>query len=356
MRRIPASRTVLMLLLSLPIVATTPIAAAASELEEPPPFKVRHFDLRELVFDELPFTNEGVQRLPAYPPMDADGIPLFRWRDGRIYYNASRLAINGMKRIDNYRDTGDVSQLEQALLQAEQLRKMKIVRHDAWWLPFWFDYRPAGLEGPWFDAMAQGLALSFFIRLHRVTGDEAHMEAAEKVFDSFMRLGKGRTNGPRLWVAYVAKRGYLWLVHYPNEKPDHVLNVHLHATNGLYEYWQHTRSPQARQLLEGALTTMRDLAGLYRREGRVSFYGLRSRTKILKYHRVHVWQLRLLARMTSDGYFSDLADAMERDQSARGHVQGRPAAVRHGNGIGSAPKLRRIAPYPFVSPEFGRAA
>ena len=52
---------------------------------------------------------------------------------------------------------------------------MVIEEDDAWWLPFWFDYPPEGLRAPWFNAMSQGLALSFFVRLHRVTGDDVHL-------------------------------------------------------------------------------------------------------------------------------------------------------------------------------------
>ena len=40
------------------------------------------------------------------------------------------------------------------------------------------------------------------------------------------------------WVAHVDPRRYLWLEHYPRRKPDHVLNAHLHAIFGIYEYWQ----------------------------------------------------------------------------------------------------------------------
>ncbi|MFV2062227.1 MAG: D-glucuronyl C5-epimerase family protein [Chloroflexota bacterium] len=337
-------------------IAVGPRPVAASEVAEPPPYKMRQFDLVDLVYDELPWTNEWPQILPAYPPFDEAGVPLFRWRDGKFYYRPGGLAINGMKRIDSYRDTGNPEQLKQALLQAEKLRELKIVRNDAWWLPFRFDYPPEGMKAPWFNAMAQGLVLSFFVRLYRVTGDEIHLEAAESVFQSFQRLGRKWAGRERPWVAFVDDVGYLWLEHYPNAKPDHVLNAHLHALIGLYEYWQLTRSPEARQLLEGALTTMRDRAGLYRREGRVSIYGMRSRTNILKYHRIHVWQLRLLGRMTGDSYFTELGDALDRDASSRGYVAGRPAAQRRVKRIGSAPVKWRIAPYPPVMPALERAA
>ncbi len=330
--------------------------AAASEPDEPPPYHARLFDLVDLPFDRLPWTSDRPPALPALPPVDAKGIRLYRWSDGHLYYRPGSVAINGMKRIDAFRDTGDRAQLEQALVLAEHLRRMVIERDDAWWLPFWFDYPPEGLTAPWFNAMSQGLALSFFVRLHRVTGDDIHLRAAEKVFESYRRLGQRDAGRQRPWVAFVAEGGYLWLEHYPNARPDHVLNAHMHSLIGLYEYWQHTRSDEARRLLEGALTTMRDRAGTYRRQGRVSLYGLHSRTNHYKYHQVHIWQLRLLGAMTGDRWFRELGDAMAADRAPERNVPGKPAQSRLGPLANDTPQRRKISPYPLPGVVFEQAA
>ncbi len=334
----------------------TPAPAGASEPDEPPPFRHRHFDLVDLPFDRLPWTSDKPPVLDVPPPVDKKGIALFRWIDDALYYRPGSVAINGMKRIDAFRDTGDRRQLEQALVQADHLREMAIVDDDAWWLPFRFDYPPEGLTAPWFNAMSQGLALSFFVRLHRVTGDDRHLEAAERIFESFRRFGRRKGGGDRPWVAYIASGRYLWLEHYPSDRPDHVLNAHLHSLIGLYEYWQHTRSPEARRLLEGALTTMRDRAGLYRREGKVSIYGLRSRTNHYKYHQIHIWQLRLLSRMTGDPYFGELGDAMASDKRPKRDVAGEPALSTTRIVPSGAPQSRRLSHYPLVAPSLERAA
>jgi hypothetical protein len=352
--RLPA--LLLALALATLVSLAAPASVAAVEPDEPPPFRHRHFDLVDLPFDRLPWTSDKPPTLDVPRPVDRKGIALFKWIDDGLYYRPGAIAINGMKRIDAFRDTGDRRQLEQALVQADHLREMAIERNDAWWLPFWFDYPPEGLTAPWFNAMSQGLALSFFVRLHRVTGDESHLEAAERIFDSFRRLGRHKKGGDRPWVAYTASGRYLWLEHYPSKRPDHVLNAHLHATIGLYEYWQHTRSPQARVLLEGALTTMRDRAGLYRREGKVSLYGLRTRTNHYKYHQIHIWQLRLLGRMTGDPFFGELADAMSADRGPKRDVAGKPAHSSTRIVPSNAPQSRRLSHYPLVGPALERAA
>jgi len=355
-RRVRTPALLLALMIATVGSLSLPLPGQASEPDEPPPYHHRGFDLVDLPFDRLPWTSDSPPAFDVPPPVDKKGIALFRWIDDALYYRPGSVAINGMKRIDAYRDTGDVHQLEQALVQAEHLRGMAIEDDDAWWLPFWFDYPPEGLNAPWYNAMSQGLALSFFVRLHRLTGDDVHLEAAERIFESYRRLGRRKGGGDRPWVAYVADGGYLWLEHYPNGRPDHVLNAHLHSLFGLYEYWQHTRSPEVRTLLEGALTTMRDRADTYRRKGKVSLYGLHSRTNHCKYHQIHIWQLRLLSRMTGDPFFRELAEGMAEDAVPNRDVAGKPVESRMRVVPSQAPQSNRLSHYPLVPEAFRLAA
>ena len=301
------------------VFLATGVAVPRETLADDPAFRTRTYAWADVCPAGLPWTAEEPMRVPGPKPRDADDVPMYRVGD-ELYYRPGALAINGMKRVDAYLDTGDEEQLEQALKQADRLRRHAIQRRGAWWLPFWYDYLPAGQRAPWFNAMTQGMVLSFFTRLYHATGDEVHLEAAERVFTSFLRLGQSRTP----WVAYVDGRGFLWLEHYPLPDPDHVLNAHLHALFGIYEYWQATRSPTARRVLNGAVTTMRKNLHRYRRPGGISVYGLRSRTQNPKYHEIHVWQLNLLARISGDDYFSTMASRLRGDRRPSGHVNGRP--------------------------------
>src|SRR6187200_2589031 len=168
--------------------AVTGPVDASPEPESWPAFQARGFDLRELAIDELSWTGEEPPPLPPTRETDDAGIPLFEVH-GELYYRPGALAINGMKRIDAYRETGDRRHLEQALLHAAKLRELAILDRGALWLPFWFDYPPARLKAPWFNAMSQGLALSFFVRLHAVTGDPRDQLTADELFRSFTLFG-----------------------------------------------------------------------------------------------------------------------------------------------------------------------
>jgi hypothetical protein len=313
------------------VVALLTLVAMAAVVPDARPaaaataYRIQPFDLADICTDGLPWTDHPPPPIPAPGPRDRQGVPMVRV-NGRLYYRPGALAINGMKRIDAYRDHGNGRQLRLALREASRLRIISLERRRAEWLPFWYDYAPAGQRAPWFNAMTQGLVLSFFVRLYRVTGNAMHLAAARRVFRSFQRLGQQR----RPWVAYV-DGGYLWLEHYPRRRPGHILNAHLHAVFGIYEYWQATRSPEARRVLLGAVTTMRHHAGRFRRPGGVSLYGLRTRSLILKYHEIHIWQLRLLAKISGSAEFGRLSRALTSDVPPAGRVNGQPA--RQGSGI-----------------------
>ncbi|CAN5644779.1 hypothetical protein BH23CHL8_BH23CHL8_07490 [soil metagenome] len=305
-------------------VALAPVSGEAAGASEP--YRARRFALAaDLRRNELSWTDEKRLGSPARKPRDDRGVPMVICAaDGRRTYWPGALSINGMKRIDAFVETGDERQLEQARRQAATLRRIAIERRGAWWIPDMCDYPPEGQRAPWFDAMSQGLAVSFFVRLYRVTGHELHLDAARHVFRSFRRFDRSKG----AWVSFVDARRYLWLEHYPLARPDHVLNAHLHAVFGIYEFWQVTGSETARHVLEGAITTMRDHAWRYRRPGGVSLYGLRHRETIQKYHEIHVWQLRLLARISGDDYFWRLAGRLVQDLKPGGYVPGRPQIVR----------------------------
>ena len=244
------------------------------------------------------------------------------WRyGGQLYYRPGEIAINGMKRLDAWVGTGDGAQLDQALVQARKLRELADGHRSAWWLPFEFDFPRRGQEAPWYNAMAQGLVISFFVRLHRVTGAEIHLEAAHRVFRSFLRLGRDR----HPWVAYVTGSEHLWLEHYPDEIGHHVLNAHLHATLGIFDLWQETGDPQARTVLEGALTTMRERVDRFRVVGEASRYCLKGGCdQDEHYHAIHIWQLRQLERIAGEPFFGRMANRFERDLTPRRPGLGSP--------------------------------
>jgi hypothetical protein len=315
----PVARSALLGACAVVIVAASVLTT--TEVADGRTYRILPFELADdLAYDELPWTNERVVGLPAPPPRDAQGVPMERCSDGRLVYPMGALSINGMKRIDAYLDTGDAAQLQQALIQADRLRRLARRIGDRWWLPHKCTYPPEDQRAPWWNAMTQGLAISFFVRLYQVTGSDLHLVAARSVANTLFKLDRRE----RPWVSYVGAGGSLWLEHYPRAKPSHVLNAHLHTVIGLYELWHQTHDLGVRRLLLGAITTVRDHVARYRRPGELSLYDLRNRTQHVKYHEIHIWQLRFLSRITGDPYFWQMANTIASDYPARRRVPGKP--------------------------------
>lgn len=267
----------------------------------PRPFRAASYQIRTLEWAALPTNGLSLPRLATPPNSDASGIP-YKVVNGKNYYSPGNIASDGVRFVDAYVRTGNTGYLDRALVRAAKLREIGITRDGALFLPYGFDYPAERLTAPWMSAYSQGFALSLFVRLYRVTGDYRHAETASSVFAAFRLLGPKRPH----WVSYVANED-LWLEEYPSARPTHVLNGFNFALFGIYDYERLTRDPAAAQLLQGALATMRRRAGNYRVPGGISLYDLVHRTQHEHYHAIHIWQLRTLAAISGDVFFSRLA-------------------------------------------------
>jgi hypothetical protein len=273
----------------------------------PAPFRVARYELATLSWAALPMNGRGLPRLATPPGADPSGIP-YKVVHGKNYYSPANIAADGIRFVDGYVRTGNPAYLHKARVRAAKLREIAIAKDGALFLPYRFDYPAETLRAPWVSAYAQGIALSFLVRLFRVTGESAYAEIAMSLFGAFRLLGTGR----RHWLAYVAT-GDLWLEEYPSARPSHVLNGFNFAIFGLYEYERLTRDPAAAQLVQAALSTMRRHAADYRVPGGISYYDLLHRTRHEHYHEIHIWQLAVLGAISRDSYFTKLSTTFAAD-------------------------------------------
>jgi hypothetical protein len=294
-----------------PIDPATILARATvtpDPLLPPGAFRTANYEIRTLPWNRLALNGMSLMRVTA--PLfgaDEDGIA---WKvvDGRNYYHPGNIADEGIRYVDSYVRTGNPVYLDFARVRANKLRELGITRNGALFIPYGFDYPAERLRAPWYSAYSQGFALSLFVRLYRVTADPQYLEGAQALFRSFRQLGPG-TNP---WVAYVLT-GELWFELYPSSRPTHVLNGFNFATLAVYEYERLTRDPAARQLLQGALSTIRRNSGKYRVPGEISLYDLVHRTQLRHYHNTVIWQARDLSVISRDPYFGGFANVLEAD-------------------------------------------
>ena len=273
----------------------------------PAPFHVAAYSLRTLPWANLPMNGLSLPRLSTPPGADPSGIP-YKVVLGKNYYSPGNIASDGIRFVDGYVRTGNPAYLEKARVRAAKLREIGIAKDGALYLPYGFNYPAESIRAPWVSAYSQGLALSFLVRLFRVTGEASYAETARLIFAAFRLLGPRRAH----WVAYVLS-GDLWLEEYPSARPTHVLNGFNFAIFGLYDYERLTRDAGAAQLLQAALATMRKRAISYRVPGGVSLYDLVHRTRHEHYHEIHIWQLAALGSISGDTYFTNLSATFRAD-------------------------------------------
>lgn len=222
----------------------------------------------------------------------------------------------GISALSEYQSTGETIWLDRALRHAERLDEIHTERDSAWYFPYLFDwtYPGATLRAPWWSAMAQGEALSLFVRLYEETDDERWRSAADHTWLSL----KQPRSAAEPW-ATMTDGGLLVFEEYAgNAAPLKVLNGHMFALFGVYDYWRLTGDEEAIAYLDGAATTVLDVLPKIRVPGGISYYCWQDacRRKAWQnptYHEIHSWQLDMLADLTGDARFSDWAADLRSD-------------------------------------------
>lgn len=268
------------------------------------------------------------EELPPYPGAsaagreddgdhDEHGVRMVEL-DGVLHDHPVAQAQYGLRNLTAYQQTGDPFFLDRAVMQAQRLVYRRVESRQAWWFPYQFDFTVQGdvdyvAEAPWYSAMAQGQALSLFTRLADATGDARWREAADATFAGF--LVEPHPDEP--WGTWVDDTGSLWLEEYPRwpaSSSSRVLNGHIFAALGLYDYHWLTASAQARELYDGALTTVLETFETgFRRPGWVSEYSLFHARPNARYHQIHIGELLTLYRQTAHVAFAAMADELRAD-------------------------------------------
>jgi uncharacterized protein YyaL (SSP411 family) len=137
----------------------------------------------------LPYNSNYVRPFNEPVPRDAYGVRMYSI-DGKLFDHPVAQASDGLDALNSYRLSEDRRYLDRALADADRLVNRKVVSDGAWYYPYPFDFALHGnlddmMVAPWFSGMAQGEALSLFVRLHQTTGAAEWRTAADATFASF---------------------------------------------------------------------------------------------------------------------------------------------------------------------------
>jgi hypothetical protein len=273
--------------------------------------------LRLTAIDPRPY--EGAPVL-ARAEMPLDEAALHRYeRLGQRYYHPVGQTQFALRALDGHAQNGDPAYLELAATNARDV----VARYVGdGYLPYGFDFPLHGdaantIHAEWFSGMAQGQFLSLAARLAERTGDAFWRTEADRVYRTLADV-HGPVPPAEPWVTFVDHEGMLWFEEYAGDvAPMRVLNGHIFAMFGVYDYWLLTGRDDVRELFARAASTVLEAVPRLRVPGEASWYGLRvqdnPRAQSDKYHVIHVSQLVWLARMTGDERFARLAAELESD-------------------------------------------
>lgn len=267
-----------------------------------------------------PYEDSKVTAKTGFGVRDSTGVRMFSFAGETKQWNHPvGQAQYALVNLNSYRLTKDPAYLTIASKNAQRLVDQRVESGGAWYYPYDFDFAVHGdttqtLQAPWYSAMAQGQALSVFVRLFEVTGDAAWKTAADATYATLRQTPEGTAP----FASRVDEKGRLWLEEYPRypvENSEKVLNGHIFAIYGLHDYWQLTQSEEVRGIALGALRTVElTVPGEFRRVRAVSVYSLWHKVPTFSYHKVHIRQFLELWRLTrSQVFYINVANAYRSD-------------------------------------------
>jgi heparosan-N-sulfate-glucuronate 5-epimerase len=242
---------------------------------------------------------------------DANGIPRLDYRGAiGLQYNPIAIAQWGLANFNRFLETSDADRLQKTLKSADWLAaSLEQNSHGLWVWNHHFDweYRET-LKAPWYSGLAQGQGVSLLLRAHAQTGHSRYQLAAEQAFIS---LTKPIAQGG---VLVEDGERNLWIEEYLVDPPTHILNGFMWALWGVFDFWLANADALAKQIFDrGIQTLLHNLArfdtgywSLYEQAG--------TQLKMLAspfYHRLHIVQLRVMANLTGDRRFTEVADRWE---------------------------------------------
>ena len=289
-----------------------PLPVATTPLDY---YNVSGIPQRALPVGERPYDNLPLERGIA----DSTGVRMFLIAGDPTQYNHPvGQASLAMAYLDHYRLTGSSTYLRRAVANAQRLVDRHVESRGGWYFPYDFDFAVHGdtsstLVAPWYSGMAQGMALSAFTRLYQATEDPAWKAAADATYAS---LDSAPVEGEP-FGSWVSSTGDLWLELYPRwpvETSERVLNGHIYAAFGVYDYAQLTGRADAIRLYDGALTTVGNyLISAFRTPRWASLYSLAHRLPTTTYHQKVVRQMLDLQHQTGSPIYAMWANTLRYD-------------------------------------------
>lgn len=254
--------------------------------------------------------------------IDADGAVIAADPvTGAPQFHPVGAAQYGLYALAQYDREGGAELLRRAVANGRALIAHAEVIDGAMWFPYPFAFALGGdaantIRPPWYSGMAQGQALSLFVRLYEHDGDQRWRDAAEQTLQSY--YVEKNDQGP--WFTLIDNE-HMWFEEYAgNTDPLLVINGHNFALFGLYDWVVLTGDDRAERMFDAGATTVLDVFDTFRVPGGISRYCVQAERCLdedgwfsAKYHMIHIQQLQMLADITGDERFDRDAELLAQD-------------------------------------------
>ena len=166
-------------------------------------YRVDGYRPKSVPAEALPGYHTSVIKLTdANRPVDARGVALWLHNGYRLY-NPLVIAWYGVDLLNSYRVTQDPAYLDRAETNASFLINRAVSRDGALYFPYRFSFGLFGnrhdlMRAPWYSALAQGAALTLFLRLHAAIGEQRWRTAADSTFSHVSATAKRQAAMDRL--------------------------------------------------------------------------------------------------------------------------------------------------------------
>ncbi|MBN2031004.1 hypothetical protein JW824_12265 [bacterium] len=191
----------------------------------------------------------------ANPPFNFDGVPVVDYgEDVGRQENPVTIAQYGLDNWELYLQTQDGKYIDVLLIQSDWLVDHQ--ENGKW--AYNFEIHERSLQKGWISAMAQGQAISLLLRAWQFTEDSSYFQSAQESLSLFKLDLK--ENG----VSFYESDSSIWFEEYPDPfNPTHVLNGHIWALFGLWDYYRVTHDSVARQLFDAGIQAVEDQIDCY---------------------------------------------------------------------------------------------
>lgn len=239
---------------------------------------------------------------------DASGIPMLDYL-GVIgpQYNPIAIAQYGLGNYNQWIAGGEESRRQKFLKIADWLTDHLEENgggYRVWMHHFDFEYRTA-LRAPWYSGLAQGQGISVLVRAYKETSEVKYLEAARAAFQCM--LADVDVGG----VIFRDEERHRWIEEYIVSPPTHILNGFFWAAWGVYDLALLTGDKLIWQVWLESIETLKANLHVYD-TGYWSLYEQSgTRMKMMAspfYHRLHIVQLSVMAKLTGDSVFQDYAN------------------------------------------------